>query len=235
MKNDPFGKAALDYLSGKKDNQILVKSDIAEDDFIPVNYLFRSFHQMPDIEQKALMLCKGRVLDIGAGVGSHALYLQNKGLAVDCIDTSIGCKQAALQRGVKNYVTSDFFEFESENKYDTLLLMMNGIGLAKTIDELPTFFAQVKKLLASGGQIILDSSDLRYLFMDEDSDIIPSDEEYYGEVSYSMSYEDQKSDQFKWLFIDAALLSQEAYKNGFSFEKIADGPHYDYLARLQLL
>lgn len=235
MNNDPFGKAALDYLSGKRNIQIEVRSNIAEDEYIPADYLFRSFGQMPEIEQKALMMCNGNVLDIGAGVGSHALYLQNKGLEVDCIDTSVGCKQVAIQRGIKNYTTTNFFDLDSSKKYDTLLLMMNGIGLTKNVSELPVFFKQAKQLLASGGQILLDSSDLRYLFLDEDSEMLPPEENYYGEVTYSLKYDNQNSKAFQWLFIDPTLLSQEAIKNGFSFEKITDGPHYDYLAKLKLL
>nr|WP_321408852.1 class I SAM-dependent methyltransferase [uncultured Carboxylicivirga sp.] len=234
MQNDPMGQAALDYMSGKRELSIRVRSNIAEDDFIPVDYLFRSFNQMPEIEQKALMLCKGNVLDIGAGTGSHALYLQQKGLQVDCIDTSEGCKETALQRGVISYYQADFYQFETNKKYDTLLLMMNGIGLAGNLKNLDHFLQTLKKHLNPGGQVILDSSDLRYLFIDEDSYMMVPMENYYGEVIYTMKYKNHKTQPFPWLFIDPALLEDKAIENVFTFEKLFDGPHYDYLARLIL-
>ncbi|MCU4166653.1 class I SAM-dependent methyltransferase [Marinilabiliaceae bacterium A049] len=229
-----MGQAALDYMSGKRELSIRVRSNIAEDDFIPVDYLFRSFNQMPEIEQKALMLCKGYVLDIGAGTGSHALYLQQKGLQVDCIDTSEGCKEAALQRGVTSYYQADFYQFDTNNKYDTLLLMMNGIGLAGNLKNLDQFLQTLKKHLNPGGQVMLDSSDLRYLFIDEDSYMMVPMENYYGEVIYTMKYKNHKTQPFPWLFIDPALLEDKAIENGFTFEKLFDGPHYDYLAKLIL-
>ncbi len=230
-----MGKAALDYMQGKRNIKIKVHSNIAEDDFIPVDYLFRSHKQMPEIEQKALIHCKGKVLDVGAGVGSHALYLQQKGSDVVCIDTSKGCLEAAKQRGIKNYYQVDLFDFNTDHKYDTILLMMNGIGLVGTIDRLNTFFQKAKDLLAPGGQILLDSSDLRYLYIDEDSYLIPIGEKYYGEIIYTTEYDNIKSKPFPWLFIDENLLAEKARENSFSFEKLADGPHYDYLGRLELI
>ena len=234
MQNDPMGQAALDYMSGKRGLSIRVRSNIAEDDQIPVDYLFRTFNEMPEIEQKALMHCKGKILDIGAGVGCHALYLQQKGLEVDCLDTSAGCKEAALQKGVNSYYQVDFYEFDTNTKYDTLLLMMNGIGLAGTLKNLDHFLQTLKKHLKPGGQILLDSSDLRYLFIDEDSYMMVPMENYYGEVIYTMKYKQHKTNPFPWLFIDPALLEEKAIENGFDFIKLIDGPHYDYLAQLIL-
>jgi len=232
QKSDPMGLAALDYLKGVKNGKITVRSNIAEDDYIPVNYLFRSFNQMPRLEQKALSLCTGKVLDIGCGVGSHALYLQDKGVSVDGLDISPLNIQVSSQRGVKNTITGDFFEFQSTQKYDTLLLLMNGIGIVGKIDRLTNFFDKIKQHLSPKGQVLLDSSDLRYLYLDEDSYCIPLEDRYYGEVTYNMRYKTSKSTPFNWLFIDDTLLAQKALENGFTFEKIADGDHYDYLARL---
>lgn len=233
--NDPLGEAALAYLAGTRNLKIKVQSNIVEDDVIPVDYLFRQFNEMPVLEQQAILHCRGSVLDIGGGVGSHALELQKKGLDVTMLDVSHGCCLAAKQRGVKKVINDDFYSLTSEHGYDTLLLMMNGIGLAAAIEHLPVFFAQIKRLLKPGGQVILDSSDLRYLYMDEDSYCDLPDEQYYGEVMYTMAFRQHKTKPFEWLFIDSALLAAKAKENGFSFEKMADGHHYDYLARLQLI
>ncbi len=235
IKTDPLGQAALDYLSGKRGLEINVQSNIVEDDVIPVDYLFRDYAQMPPLEQKALNHCVGKVLDVGGCVGSHALELQKKGVDVTLLDTSYGCCQVARQRGVKQVVNADFYAYEPSEQNDTLLLMMNGIGLAAAIEHLPVFFAQVKQLLKPGGQVILDSSDLRYLYIDEDSYCDVPEETYYGEVMYTMAYGQHETPAFEWLFIDPALLATKARENGFTFEKLADGEHYDYLTSLSLI
>jgi len=232
---DPMGQAALDYLAGIKGLKLKIQSNIVEDDVIPVDYLFRSFAQMPPLEKKALMHCRGKVLDIGGGVGSHVIELQKKGLEVSLLDSSRGCCQVAIQRGIKHVINDDFYLHNPSEKYDTVLMMMNGIGLAAAIDHLPVFFSKLKEYLKPNGQVILDSSDLRYLYIDEDSYCEPPTETYYGEVMYTMSYKTHKTAAFEWLFIDPELLAQKAKENGFDFEKIADGDHYDYLARLTLI
>jgi SAM-dependent methyltransferase len=235
LNNDPLGQAALDYLSGKRGLEIKVQSNIVEDDVIPVDYLFRNYIQMPSLEQKALNHCSGKVLDIGGAVGSHALELQKKGVDITLIDTSYGCCQVARQRGVEKVLNEDFYAYEPTEKYDTLLLMMNGIGLAAAIEHLPVFFEKVKQLLKPGGKIILDSSDLRYLYIDEDSYCDAPEEQYYGEVMYTMAYKEHKTEPFEWLFIDPVLLATKSKENGFIFEKLADGEHYDYLTSLTLI
>jgi len=235
LLNDPMGQAAMDYLAGQRNLKITVQSNIVEDDILPVDYLFRAFSDMPILEKKALMHCTGKVLDIGGGVGSHALELQNKGLDVTLLDHSLGCCNTASQRGVKHVINADFYNHKPTDTYDTVLLMMNGIGLAAAIDHLPVFFEKIKEYLKPGGQILLDSSDLRYLFIDEDSYCDLPDEQYYGEVMYTMTYGDHKTEPFEWLFIDPAVLSAKAIENGFKSDKIADGEHYDYLTRLTLI
>ncbi len=233
--NDPLGQAALEYLKGERELEIEVQSNIVEDDVIPVDYLFRDFNEMPALEQKALLYCKGRILDVGGGVGSHSLLLQQKGLDVTLLDNSQGCCEVARVRGVKQVVNDDFYAYQSEQTFDTLLMMMNGIGLAAAIDHLPVFFSKAKELLSPGGSIILDSSDLRYLYLDEDSYCDAPEESYYGEVMYTMAFKKHQTKPFEWLFIDSALLAEKAKENGFVLKKIEDGPHYDYLAKLTLV
>ena len=233
LRNDPMGQAALDYLAGKRNLEITVQSNLVEDDIIPVDYLFRSFREMPPLEQKALLLCTGKVLDLGGGVGSHALELQNRGLEVTLLDNSSGCCDTASQRGVKHIINADFYNYRPAETYDTVLLMMNGIGLAAALDHLPVFFAKAKEHLKPGGQILLDSSDLRYLFIDEDGCGSLPQEQYYGEIMYTMAYGNHKTDAFEWLFIDPTLLAAKAKIHGFCFDKIADGEHFNYLARLR--
>ncbi len=231
---DIIGTACSDYLQKSNKNQkIEVWSNIAETDIIPVHYLFRPYDEMPPLEQEALKQCQGKVLDIGAGAGSHALWLQEQNFDVTALEISPGCCEVMQKRGIKNILKKDFFSLTGETRYDTLLMLMNGIGIVGTNDRLKEFFTVARKLLKPGGQILVDSSDLRYLFLEDDGSILINlNDQYYGEVEYRMSYNGQKGRRFPWLFIDDQLLEYHAEKNGFRFERIVEGEHYDYLARL---
>ncbi|WP_068472828.1 class I SAM-dependent methyltransferase [Saccharicrinis aurantiacus] len=236
VQKDPLGTACLDYISGTKNAEIIVQSNITEDDILPVEYLFRPFNQMPDIEKKALTISKGKILDVGAGAGSHALYLQQINKDVTANEISENACRVMQQRGIKNIIHNDFFQLPTDTKYDTILMLMNGIGIAGDIDGLKIFFDKCKELLSPIGSVIIDSSDLRYLFEDDDgSMLINLNDNYYGEVAYKMKYKNTEGESFKWLFIDDESLKFHAKQNGFAIEKIADGPHYDYLAKLTLL
>ena len=201
-----------------------------EDDVIPIKYLFRKRQDMPEVEQKALDHCRGKVLDVGCGAGSHALELQkNKELQVKAIDTSIGAVEVAHKRGVLNVACQDFFDIKNE-KFDTILMLMNGSGIIGKLENLNHFFHYCKTLLNTGGQVLMDSSDLIYLF-DEDFEEADS---YYGEFQYRISYKETSSDLFDWLFIDAELLKQKAELNDFNCQIILEGENHDYLACLTI-
>lgn len=235
QKADPFGNALKDYLKDKKDRDIIVHSDIAEDDVIPVPYLFREYAEMPKLEQTALDMCKGKVLDIGGGSGSHALYLQEKSVDVSVIDISEGAVEVMQARGVQNVILGDINTYATE-KYDTLLLLMNGIGLTGTLDGFKQFLMHCKGLLKPDGQIVFDSSDVLYMYEEEDGSVwINMMNEYHGEVEFSMEYNGLKGEPFKWLYLDYGMMVQLAEQCGYKAELIAEGEHHDYLAKLTLV
>lgn len=235
-KNNPdiFGKAIKAYFETGDEEDILVHSPDFDDDVIPVPYLFRNFKEMPSLEKKALNLSKGRVLDVGCGAGSHSLYLQNeKNLKVTAIDTSKGAIEICQKRGIKD-ARNISFEDLSEEKYDTILMLMNGTGIVGKMRNLDTFFQKLKTLLNVAGQVLIDSSDLVYLFdTDEDGGVwVDAANGYYGELTYSLSYKGETSEAFDWLYLDFESLYLASVKNGFTCELVKDGDHYDYLARL---
>ncbi len=230
---DLLGKAMLEYQKGIYDEDIETLSSLDEIDTLPLPYLFRSFNDMPPIEQRALELCHGSILDIGCGAGSHSLYLQQKGFEVTALDTSKGAIETCRLRGVENRVLSDITEYKNR-KFDTILMLMNGIGMAGHLKNLSVFLQSLKSLLNSGGQILLDSSDIIYMF-DEDDDggrWVPGSGNYYGEVEFTMRYKDLKSEPFFWLYLDYRTLEDEAKVYGLHCEMVQKGQHYDYLARL---
>jgi len=229
---DPFEKAFYDYLEGDKNAKIVVNINKFEAEDIPISYFFRSYDEMPLLEQKALSLCTGKILDIGAGSGIHSLYLQETGNDITALDIQSGFVDIMRLRGIKNVIHSDIFNFHG-NEFDTLLMLMNGIGFTKNFDGLLKFFNSAKKLLKPGGQIILDSSDLLFLYEEEDgSYTINLNEEYYGEVEYQIEYKGNKAKPFSWLYVDFHNLSLYAEQAGFNCEKIFEDDHYNYLARL---
>ena len=167
---DIFGKAIKDYFQQKKAQDIIVHSPDFEDDVIPVSYLFRTYDKMPLLEKVALDQCRGKTLDVGCGAGSHSLYLQEeRKLKITAIDTSKGAMETYRERGIKDARAISFYEI-SEEKYDTILLLMNGTGIIGKMANLDHFFLKLKELLQPNGQVLLDSSDLSFLFdPDEDS------------------------------------------------------------------
>ena len=232
---DLFGKAILDYQTNNSPEDLITETSISEADEMSVAYLFRSYAEMPKLEQKALQLANEKVLDVGCGAGSHALYLQEKGFDVTAIDISANAIKACELRGMKKAKVQDIMQLEGE-KFDTILLLMNGAGMCGRLKNLPNFLQKLKSLLTDTGQILVDSSDIIYMF-DEDEDggkWIPTDVDYYGEVVFDITYKGEKENSFDWMYIDYNTLQNAAFANGFQCEIVLEGEHFDYLAKLTL-
>ncbi|GEQ87331.1 SAM-dependent methyltransferase [Patiriisocius marinistellae] len=231
---DILGKALLDYFQGNHTEDIITETNISEEDEMPLSYLFRDFKEMPALEQQALRLSKGSTLDVGCGAGNHSLYLQNQGLDVLAIDISEGAIEVAKQRGVERTKHIELLNLNDET-FDTILLIMNGTGIFSQLSNVSKYLQHLRTLLNDGGQILIDTSDIKYMFDEgEDGGIwVPSDR-YYGELTFTMSYKKEKGEPFDWLYLDANLFETAATSNGFDFEIIAHGEHFDYLARLTI-
>lgn len=233
---DLFGKAILDYQTNNSPEDLLTETSISEADEMSVAYLFRNYNEMPKLEQKALQLAKGKVLDVGCGAGSHALELQNeRKLNVTAIDISENAVRACQIRGINNAEVANILDLDTENKFDTILLLMNGTGIFGTLNETAKYLQKLKSLLKDGGQILIDSSDLIYMF-DQDEDgaySIPADG-YYGELTFTVQYKGETEETFPWLYLDYNTLQNAAIANGLQCELVAEGEHFDYLAKITL-
>jgi ubiquinone/menaquinone biosynthesis C-methylase UbiE len=232
---DVFGKALLDYQNGistgSLPESIITSTSISDEDELPLAYLFRSFKEMPKLEQKALKLVKGKVLDVGCGSGSHSLYLQDKGIEIKAIDISEGAIEVTKRRGVKHGEVLNVLD-ETES-FDTILLLMNGTGIFQELKNVSTYLKHLKSLLNSGGQILIDSSDIKYMYEDEDGGVWQdANNAYYGELDYFLSYKGEKEQPMKWLYLDFNTLLTACTSVELKCELIFEGEHFDYLARL---
>ena len=230
---DPMGAAIYDYHFNGSADTLIVHSSMFEDDEIPVPDLFRRYEDMPELEKIALEEAEGRMLDVGAGSGCHSLALKRMGKEAVAIDISGLSVEVMKHRGVDARQVNLYDEAFSE-RFDTVLMLMNGTGIIGTLDNMPAFFTRIRQLLSPGGSLIIDSSDLRYLFEEEDGSLmIDLADDYYGLLDYQMEYKGVKGEPFDWLYVDFDTLAFYAEENGFTAELVAEGEHYDYLARLK--
>ncbi len=232
-QEDPMGAAIRDYFRQGKSAQLKVLSSLFDDDEMPVAHLFRSYHEMPPLEQRALNEARGKVLDVGAGAGCHALALQERGFDVTAVDISPLSCETMKERGVANVECVNIFNQRFQERFDTLLLLMNGTGIAGKLSRLPQLLSRLKQLMNPGAQILIDSSDLRYIYEDENGVLdVDLDGAYYGEVDYQMTYRNIKGKRFDWLYADFVVLAECCRQCGLKCEILAQGQHYDYLARI---
>lgn len=249
---DVLGTAISDYHHNTSTGKLWVHNKYGPKEEMLVDVYFRDMEDMPELEWVALHQCRGKILDIGAGAGSHALVLQKMGLDITALDISPQSVAVMRARGIKKVIEKDFFQLNPElpiqhpgqnpdahtqsptqhpgspeNTYDTLLLLMNGIGLSGTLSGLSRFFTKARSLLRPGGQLIFDSSDIAYLYNGKP----PKSPEYYGEVLYQYEYRRRRSDWFKWLFIDRNTLTGIASQEGWLTELMFEDPFDQYLVR----
>ncbi len=224
---DPLGQAMVDYYYKQKPAKLWIHNTYGPKEEMPVAAYFRNGNQMPPLEHAALQMCKGKILDIGAGAGSHALWLQQQHANVTALEVSALSCDVMKQRGVEKIIQQDIFNYSGE-KFDTLLLLMNGIGLAGTIKGLKKFLQCTASLLNNEGQLIFDSSDVAYVYNNH----FPNVETYYGEIAYQYQYKKEKSNWFNWLYIDRYTLASVALSENWNCELITEDENGQYLARL---
>ncbi|MBT8272603.1 MAG: methyltransferase domain-containing protein [Bacteroidia bacterium] len=231
---DLFGKALLDYFNDEYVEDLITATNISSEDVLPLPYLFRDYDAMPKIEQKALQLAKGDILDVGCGAGSHALYLQERGMNVKAIDLSRGAIEVCRKRGLKQAEVLNICD--ESGTYDTIIILMNGSGIFKTVSQTPRYLNHIKSLLNTDGQILIDSSDIIYMFDDDEIESLKNQtDKYYGELDYFISYKGETEEVMAMLYLDFETLKKSALETGLQCEMVAKGPHFDYLAKLTRL
>ncbi|MGL5013747.1 MAG: class I SAM-dependent methyltransferase [Bacteroidales bacterium] len=235
IDKDAYGKGLKAWFGGRRNAKYTVWCNIAETERWKVGLFFREHDQMPELERIALDHCSGSILDAGAGAGSHALWLEKSGKSVTALDISEGACEVMRERGLKDVRQEDFFNLTTQERFDTILLLMNGIGIVQSVENFPRFFDKVRELLAEGGKVIVDSSNIMYLYQEEDgSALIDLNGDYYGELQYRIDFDQLQGEQFPWLFVDFETLSEYANEFGFECSKIYEDDHFLFLAELKL-
>ena len=231
---DLMGRAIWDYYYQENSEDLQTETSISELDDLPVSYLFRDYQEMNALEKKALDLSFGKVLDVGSGAGSHSLYLQNeRKLKVTALDISPKSIEICKARGVKNAICEDLLQF-SEKNFDTVLLLMNGTGIFQSLEHIDQYLQKLKSLVAENGQILIDSTDILYMYdQDEDGGVLVPATGYYGELDYYLHYKGESELPMKWLYLDFDTLENAAIANGFKIQKI-EQLEDSYLAQLTL-
>ncbi|HCY87033.1 MAG TPA: SAM-dependent methyltransferase [Desulfobacteraceae bacterium] len=227
---DPLGAMLTDYMDGQSDAFVRVDSSLLEMSEMTGDIMFRNQEEMNDLETVALSLCQGKILDVGAGSGCHSLALQAIGHDVTAMDISPGCLRVMERRGVEKRLFNSLFRLK-EDRFNTLLMLMNGIGICGTIEGLNFFLQHIRGILAHGGQVLADSTDLsaRYTNLA----LVPGQEEdYYGETEFTMAYEDIRGEPFEWLYIDYATLAFYAEFHGWRCEQVLKRSDGKFLARI---
>lgn len=233
MSKDLIGRALLDYQNGNYVEDLITWTNISDEDELPLPYLFRSYKEMPKLEQRALQLSEGTILDVGCGSGNHVLWLQNKGFQIKGIDTSKGAIEVCKIRGIRDAELRPLLA--ETGTFDTILLLMNGTGIFQELFQVSKYLKHLKSLLKPNGQILIDSSDISYMYKDEDgSTWIDVNSNYPGELNYYLSYKGEHEEPMKWLYLDFETLKTACSTVGLQCEKVMDGEHFDYLAKISI-
>jgi SAM-dependent methyltransferase len=230
----PHAAAMQAYHRGKHDAVLVVYDDFERDE-VPVSYFFRGPDQFPPLERLALELCRGRVLDVGAGSGCHSLALQDRGLEVTAIEIMPSMVRILRERGVRDARAATWMDLEAE-PFDTVFMMMNGLGLTETLAGLRRFLSEARRLVRRGGQVLADSTDVRARLDVEagrTGALERADGRYVGELHFQIEYEGQKGGPFPQLYVDANTLIRYAREEEWGCEIVRDPDEYGhYLARL---
>jgi len=230
MHRDVYGEALQEFhVNNELASPLLLHSTYGDIEEMPIEVFYRTEDDFPELEFIALSLCDGKVLDVGAGVGSHALYLQEKEFDVTALEISETACNIMRQRGVQQIVQDDFFKLKDQ-QYDTLLFLMNGIGLAQTLDGFKNLLRHAKTLLTDRGQLLFDSSDISYLYEEYR---IQRPTYYFGEIGYQYEFKGVTGEPFKWLYLDQETLIKIAHEENWVVQVLFEDENDQYLVRME--
>lgn len=222
--------AALDaalaaYRSGRTGAELVMRTDVGGAEKVPVSLFFRSEAGMGPVERAALAGARGRILDLGAGAGAHAKVLMRRGLRVTAAEVLPEGREALRDEGVEDVRDGGLETVAEGERFDTVLVLMNGLGLAGTLSRLPAFLQGLAAVLAPGGQVLADSTDPAE--WDDDADGRAP-----GEAHMQLSFDGVAGPPFPFLFVGPETLAEVAGSVGLGCEVVEREEDGRYLARL---
>ena len=226
MVHDVLGSAIQSFHLKKNDTPIRVFINKNEEPKMYPSVFFRGYKNMLKYEKIALRESKGKILDLGCGAGCHSLYLQNKGFNVTAVEVSEKSANVAAQRGVNRVIQADWRNLKLKN-FDTVLVLMNGMGLSESPAELKLMFRKLKSFLSPKGAILIDSTDVTYA----KADWPMLDSEYFGKVQFELKYKG-KTQCFPWLFVDFETAIKTAKSVKLKVEVLEKARNGHFLLRL---
>jgi len=232
---EPHGRALEDEYRGRRSHELTIHREDGHAGAVPVGLFLTDTPVFPQ-ETQVLERCRGRILDVGAGAGRHALHLQARGLEVCAIDVVPQAVAVMRERGVRTTLQADFLAFGGTG-FDTVLLLGHGLGMAGDLVGLEPWLCHLDRVVADRGQVLADSLDVRCTEQAVHLDYQSSLEargRYRGEMRFHLEYEGVVGAEFGWLHVDFDTLSSLAARRGWRAEHIArddDGNYWCCLTR----
>lgn len=149
-----YARAMLDHWLGKK---VVVEME-REDGYRKPSSMetyFASASKWSRLERDAMLLVRGRVLDLGCGPGRHALFLQRRGFDVVGVDASPTQVALARIRGVEQVYPGTVQRLpRGLGTFGTVIMMGNNLGLAGDLPRMRRFLRDLRAITREGAQLI---------------------------------------------------------------------------------
>lgn len=231
---NPFARALHDYHAGDQSAEFIIERNDGFRECVPAS-LFFAKENFPELEARALDLCQGRILDVGAAAGRHSLELARRGFRVTSLDVLPELESLLGEAGAERIVISDILAFEG-GPFETLLMLMNGIGMAGTPDGLVRFLRHARQIVSPGGQILCDSLDVTVTA--EPAHIAYRQRNITegrapGQQTFTITCDGVTGEIFHWLHLDFDSLNRACAENGWASELVASEANGHYLCRIR--
>jgi len=180
-------------------------------------------------ERRAIRYARGRVLDVGCGVGRVALELEPNGLEVVGIDTSPMALEVARERGARRVHLMSLAGLDTRQRlgiFDTVIMFGNNFGLVGSAAGARRTLRRLAKLTSSDARILAssfaapaedDPAHLRYLAANRERGRLA------GQFRIRIRHREVATRWFDYLCVDPNEMQTLAERSGWRLEQVVDG------------
>lgn len=234
---DAYGHAVLDHFEGRGGYEVVERDDghVSVSSGPPA--YFAPFEEWSATEREAIGHARGRVLDVGCGVGRVGLHLQERGHPVVSVDVSPLALEVARRRGVRDARELSVTALGRElGKFDTLVMFGNNFGLLGGERRARWLLRRFRVLTSPGARILASSTDP---YRTDD----PAHHEYQalnrsrgrmpGQLRIRVRYKRYRTPWFDYLLASPDEAGELVRGTGWEVERIVDsgGPGYTAVIR----